>query len=257
MLNYNYITDKDKERSYSSHIIPDLIKVIANIKDQNICKILDIGCGYGGIVKLIGDYLGASELYGVDIDNEAVKIAESRGIKALTLDAEGERLPYEDNYFDIVLSLGVFDYFKYWDHIILEIKRVLKIGGYVLISLPNLASWHNRIALLLGYQPRDIEVSTRYLVGVHPLYKKRGDSVVGHIHTITAFGFKELMEKYGFETVVLGKANRITTIKLPSLIINMLNCVLPVNLSKRFIYLGKKTEMEPEPIQHRTWWQTR
>ena len=253
----NWITDKDKERSYSSHIIPDLLRVIANLKNQNIDKVLDIGCGYGGITKLVGDYLGASELHGIDIDDEAVISVEQKGIKALNLDAENEELPYEDNYFDLILSLGVLDYFKFWDHPILEIRRVLKVGGYVLISLPNLASWHNRIALLLGYQPRDIEVSSRYLVGVHSFYKKRGESVVGHVHTITAFGFKELMERHGFETAALVGANTITS-RVPKILLfvnGVLKHILPVNLSKRFIYLGRKTGVEPEPVQNPSWWQ--
>lgn len=254
----NWITDKDLERSYSSHIIPDLLRVIDNLKNQNIDSILDIGCGYGGIAKLVGDYLGASELYGIDIDDEAVISAKQKSITALSLDVEYEELPYKDDYFDFILSLGVLDYFKFWDHIILDIRRKLKVGGYVLISIPNLASWHNRIALLFGYQPRDIEVSSRYLVGVHPFYKKRGDSIVGHVHTITAFGFKELMEKYGFETVILTGAHTITS-RVPKILLftnALLKHILPVNLSKRFIYLGRKMIVEPESVQNPSWWQT-
>jgi methionine biosynthesis protein MetW len=255
----NWITDKDLERTYSSHIIPDILKVIAKIKEknQNVDRILDLGCGYGGILKLIGHHLGANELNGIDIDTEAVNFAKQRGINAITLDLEYEKLPYEDSSFDFVFSLGVFDYFKFWDNVILEIRCVLKVGGYVMISLPNLASWYNRIALLLGYQPRDIEVSRYYLVGVYPFYKKRGDSVVGHVHTITAFGFKELMEKYGFETLILTGANTITA-KVPKIfkIINtLLKGILPANLSKRFIYLGRKTTVEPEAVQSLSWWQ--
>jgi hypothetical protein len=80
---------------------------------------------------------------------------------------------------------------------------------------------------------------------------------VGHVHTITAFGFKELMERHGFETAALVGANTITS-RVPKILLfvnGVLKHILPVNLSKRFIYLGRKTGVEPEPVQNPSWWQ--
>jgi len=54
----NLITDKQLERSYSSHVIPDILKVITNIKNRNVDRTLDLGCEYGGILKLIGQLFG-------------------------------------------------------------------------------------------------------------------------------------------------------------------------------------------------------
>jgi len=52
-----------------------------------------------------------------------------------------------------------------------NIKKILADQGYFLISMPNLSSWVNRLALLLGYQPRDLEISTKKLYGVAPPYR--------------------------------------------------------------------------------------
>ena len=78
-----------------------------------------------------------------------------------------------------------------------EVRRVLKPGGFTLLSIPNLGSWNNRIALLLGYQPRDVEISDRSVVGVFPYYRDR--TPTGHIHTPTLKALTELMDIHGFD----------------------------------------------------------
>jgi len=80
-----------------------------------------------------------------------------------------------------------------------EMRRVTHPDGHVLIALPNLGSWQNRTMLLLGYQPRDVEISSETVVGV-PRHYRDGDPT-GHIHTATVKAFTELMRFHGFEAV--------------------------------------------------------
>ena len=77
-----------------------------NLKKQ---KILDIGCGSGGItVSLIDDY-GAQKVIGVDVEKDVVKVARDRvskngledKIDILLIDKS--RLPFDNDSFDIVL----------------------------------------------------------------------------------------------------------------------------------------------------------
>jgi hypothetical protein len=84
-----------------------------------------------------------------------------------------------------------------FDDLVREMHRVLRPGGYLLVTLPNLASWHNRIALLLGFQPRDVEISSEILPGVVPGYAD--ESPAGHIHVPTLRAFLDLMRYHGFE----------------------------------------------------------
>lgn len=239
-----YISNKDLERSCTAHHIDDLLDVLKPLQNSfrdRAGHLLDIGCGFGGVALLVKDFLGIAEAHGVDIDESAVQEACSRGIIATKLDVSKEILPYPGNYFDIVTCFGVLDYFPTFDFAITEAYRVLKPGGYICITLPNLASWHNRLALMLGYQPRDVEVSRNYLVGVHPSYLKRGDRPVGHIHTVTTKGFMQLMELYGFRSICVKSACPISRNDISPflLIIDRILGRSPF-LARRFIYLGVK-----------------
>ena len=237
------LSHKDYERSCTAHHIESLLNLLKPLKNNlhSPKRLLDIGCGFGGIALAIKSFLELSEVYGVDIDESAVQEAGKRGIIARKLDVANEPLPYPDNFFDLVTCFGVLDYFPTFDFVIMEAYRVLKPGGYICVTLPNLASWHNRIALLLGYQPRDIEVSQKYLVGVHPSYLKRGDIPVGHIHTITTKGFLQLMEIYGFRTVNLSSASPVSREDIP-FYLRIIDKILGKSpfLARRFMWLGVK-----------------
>jgi len=71
------------------------------------------------------------------------------------------------------------------------------------LSAPNLGSWINSLALLLGYQPRDLEISNKKLYHVLPQY--RGHLLVGHIKIGYALAMlkamEELLEDHRFEIV--------------------------------------------------------
>jgi len=85
----------------------------------------------------------------------------------------------------------------FWDNFFSETYRVLKPGGFLVLSLTNLSSWDSRFSLLFGFQPRHIEVSKKYLVGVHKYYSI-ARYPVGHIHTCTFKAMRELAKHYHF-----------------------------------------------------------
>lgn len=52
------------------------------------------------------------------------------------------------------------------DNFVSESFRILKPGGYTIVSTVNLASWHNIFALILGYQPFDFaNISIKGTIG--------------------------------------------------------------------------------------------
>jgi ubiquinone/menaquinone biosynthesis C-methylase UbiE len=164
-------------------------------------RMLDLGCGYGGLTILMGKLLGIRELYGIDIDDNRLQVAKSRGICAFKLNLEEERFPFPDNYFDLVTTFGVLEHLKFYDNVIAEAYRVLKEGGLFLISTTNLASYVNRMALLLGYQPRNLEISRQKLVGIMGVYKSvyKEIQTAGHISSPTLCALRQLLESYGFQ----------------------------------------------------------
>jgi len=62
----------------------------------------------------------------------------------------------------------------------------------LVISAPNLGSWINRVSLLMGFQPRDLEISSKGLYGVAPLYK--GHKPANHIKIATLRAMKQFMK---------------------------------------------------------------
>lgn len=100
-------------------------------------KILDYGCGYGGI-SLALDKFSPELIYGIDISREGIeyakKEAESKGIKTASFIVyDGKKVPYKDNFFDTILLYDVVEHLQDPEYTLIEIKRILKKGGSVYI----------------------------------------------------------------------------------------------------------------------------
>ncbi len=234
------ITPRDQERSCTSFMLDALSDMLATYRSRLVGdRMLDVGCGYGGLARLVATDLGIGEAHGIDVDETVLEEATSKGVLALHADISQGPLPYPDGYFDFITSFGMLDYLPVFDDALDEIYRILKPNGHVLISLPNLASWHNRLFLLMGYQPRDVEISREMLPGVHPYYRRQGN-IIGHIHAPTTRAFKELMEHTGFRTVAIRGVQPLATRQfLPIQQFDRFLTRWP-NLARRFFYLGQK-----------------
>lgn len=111
---------------------------------------------------------------------------------------ECKRLRRRKEYVDIAIE--VIEHLLNPDYMLREVHRVLKDDGIFLISTPNLASWVNRLILLLGYQPYNAEVSTEILAGV-PWKAYSFTKPSGHIRPFTLRGLRELLEYHGFHII--------------------------------------------------------
>lgn len=171
-----------------------LEKVISILKNYHFNRLLDIGCGDGSFSVFLKGF--TNEVYGVDISEKAVKSANEKTIKAYVVNVDEKDLPFEDNFFDAVFCGEVIEHLFDPDHLLSEIYRVLKPKGFCMITTPNLASWHNRLILLLGFQPYLTEVSLKYNVGK---FKVKLNDVSGHIRSFTYKSLKELLKLHNFD----------------------------------------------------------
>jgi len=162
-------------------------------------KILDVGCGDGNFSVLLKEACNAKEVYGIEISEKGVELARKNGVKVFQLDIDEEDFPFENNYFDAIFAGSVIEYLFDPDHFLEEVRRVLKDKGLFVITFPNLASFYNRIALLLGFQPFGMNVSLKYRVGK---FGRSGKTVLpgaGNIRYFTLRSLKELLKLHDFD----------------------------------------------------------
>ena len=101
-------------------------------------KLLDIGIGTGLSAEPF-KRMGL-EIYGVDGSKEMLKICKKKGITSnlIQIDLETELLPYEDNFFDIVIANGVLYFLSNLENVLNEAVRVLKPSGILCINFEEL-----------------------------------------------------------------------------------------------------------------------
>jgi len=108
-------------------------------------SVLDIGAGGGGMGKVLRT-LGASSLAAVEIDDETrAKIAPLYDQSYSTVE------PLRGQKFDCILLLDVLEHMAQPFEYLASLESLLNPGGYVVISVPNIAHWSIRFSLLFGY----------------------------------------------------------------------------------------------------------
>jgi SAM-dependent methyltransferase len=121
---------------------------------------LDVGCGVGSDLLGVRDALAPRRvvLHGIDVYAPSITKAIAAGIDVRCIDIEREPLPFSDGSFDYVIANQVLEHTKELFWILSEIGRVLRVGGFACVGVPNLASLHNRLLLAFGRQPTSIEL---------------------------------------------------------------------------------------------------
>lgn len=136
---------------YMEEINDGILKQIPVNKSKNIIKVLDIGCGAGALSEAIRNkgYI----VWGIELNKEAAQKAKKRIDRVINEDLlkfnEIKRI-IEKESFDYIVFSNVLEhlYDPFW--VLQNYLIFLKRGGLVLISVPNVAVWTNRIKLLLG-----------------------------------------------------------------------------------------------------------
>jgi SAM-dependent methyltransferase len=100
------------------------------------CRLLDAGCGTGGMLDALRKARPAWEMTGLDVSALAIKYCRERGFADVT-QGSVDGMPFSDATFDVAVSLDVL-YHKdvSEERAVSEIARVVKSGGYVILNLP-------------------------------------------------------------------------------------------------------------------------
>ncbi len=183
--NKTFITHKDFR----------LTKIIKLVSEAQPNQILDIGCGDGYLLKELHKELPNVELTGIDVYKTRIK-----DIDIKTGDIT-KGLFFKDDAFDCIILGEVIEHVPDPDFLLKEIRRILKKGGFLIISTPNLVSWANRIMVLMGIQPFFTETSTEKNLGRYYKILGQGGKVQGHLKIFTYKSLEEILRKEGFSVL--------------------------------------------------------
>jgi methionine biosynthesis protein MetW len=171
---------------------PTFLRTLRLFSPGNCDTFLDIGCGDGAHTAVIRDHIGARAVYGIDIGTGRLNAAAKRGIKVSVANLDQGVIGFKDQMFDCIHCGEVIEHVFSPDLLLENIYRLLKPGGYAILTTPNLASWRNRLALLLGWQPFWSEVSTKVVLG-NP---RSSGLPCGHLHLFTPRAMRDLTSLY-------------------------------------------------------------
>ena len=104
-------------------------------------RVLDIGCGHTDFLKDVYDRTPHS--YGIDPD--ALTLKKNTTIKHLAV-ADAGKIPFEDNFFDVIVLAWVLEHVEHPTAVFKEIHRVLKPGGVVIFLTPN--TWNYNVWII-------------------------------------------------------------------------------------------------------------
>lgn len=146
-------------------------------------RILDVGCGDGRLARAIRARCSGVQIHGCDLSGAA--LARSAGLdRCDVVDLDSERLPAAEAQYDLVIASEVIEHLVHPAPAAAECVRVLRSGGYLLVTVPNVAFWRFRLQALLGDVP-SVTADER------------------HLHSFNAASLRRLVEGAGVETVVM------------------------------------------------------
>ena len=154
--------------------------------------IIDLGCGDGSALAIAAERNPAHRFAGIDWSGDALRQAQAAGLTVMRASVSGGSLPVADGAADVVIMSELIEHLVDPDGAVAEARRILRPGGSLLLSTPNLAAWYNRGLLAFGIQPIFSEVSLRGVFG------RPGRVVAGHLRLFTRRALTEFLTASGF-----------------------------------------------------------
>ncbi len=113
-------------------------------------KVLEVGsCDVNGSVRAVIEMLQPAEYIGIDIER-------GPGVDRVCRAEDLEKV-FGNNVFDVVISTCVLEHVRYWKQALLNMKRVCKPGGIIIMIVPHTWAYHGHPSDYWRYSLEDIK----------------------------------------------------------------------------------------------------
>ncbi|MDQ6674342.1 MAG: class I SAM-dependent methyltransferase [Chloroflexota bacterium] len=120
-------------------------------------RLLDVGCYDGQFISRVVEH---ERIVGVDISHTALARAAKRGLAPVRAQVEAT-LPFVAESFATIVAAEVIEHVFDTQAVLHEVARVLRPGGWLAMTTPNLVALSGRAQLLLGRSPHNVEFDAR------------------------------------------------------------------------------------------------
>lgn len=148
-------------------------------------RALDAGCSSGYLAERLVQR--GFEVVGLELDADAGQAAERWCTQVIVGDVERMEIPLEAESFDLVLCGDIVEHLRDPGAALAKLRPLLKPGGRLVLSTPNVANWAIRLSLLFG----------RFR------YTERGILDRTHAHFFTRSTLRETIERSGYRIETL------------------------------------------------------
>lgn len=168
---------------------------------DNNTKCLDYGCGYGKFIK--GTVANKNNIQFIGVDKSEVRTENINDIE-IHLIKDDNRLPFNDNTFDIVTMLDVLEHIYKQETVLKEINRILKPGGKFIITVPGKSLMSILDTGNIKFRFWDIYLFYRKIIEKNPVNIKDGMindieiKKMWHQH-FSFFELRDLLNSAGFK----------------------------------------------------------
>ncbi|HET58563.1 MAG TPA: SAM-dependent methyltransferase [Deltaproteobacteria bacterium] len=158
---------------------------------EELLRHLDIGSGSGELVRLVEEHYDNVRPVCCDYTNELMQLPD-RQVDIIDLNAVAV-LPYDDARFDAVTATEVIEHLEDFRKLLREMRRVLRPGGLLVLSTPNILNLNSRL--------RNLWFGFAELMGPLPVNARKKESCAGHISPVSPFYIMHALRETGFRNV--------------------------------------------------------
>lgn len=172
-----HFTDTDLDKRIIDRQLPPFVE--NSFPDKKDANIIDLGCGQGYAMTKFKE-LGYENVQGVTISKEEWDHCKAQDLNVHLMDYNYSKMM--DNYFHLVWMRQSFQFSHMPFYTLLEMNRIMKVGGWAYIEVPHSANQHKYYATLHPDNYRLFMIRSGFEVVQYDSYElSSGDNKENHV----------------------------------------------------------------------------